>query len=158
MDDPATLATTLLLAGAVLVTMALTERPVQRLPLSAAMIYLAIGWGAATLFAPFSDLDPQRQAAALVVWTEWAVLISLFAVGLRVRLALVTPAWRLAVALASIGMVATIAFASALAHWLLALSWPAAVLLASVLAPTDPVLASEVQIHSETDRDVVRLS
>ncbi len=39
---------------------------------------------------------------------------------------------------------------------LLALPLGAAVVLGAVLAPTDPVLASEVQVRSSTDRDSVR--
>jgi NhaP-type Na+/H+ or K+/H+ antiporter len=39
---------------------------------------------------------------------------------------------------------------------LLSLPLGAAVLLGAVLAPTDPVLASEVQVRSSTDRDAVR--
>jgi NhaP-type Na+/H+ or K+/H+ antiporter len=55
-------------------------------------------------------------------------------------------------------MVLTIALAAAAAHWVLALPWAGALLLAAVLAPTDPVLASEVQVNDEKDRDAVRLS
>jgi NhaP-type Na+/H+ or K+/H+ antiporter len=158
--DHSTLAATLLLAGAVLIAMALAEQPVRRLPLSAALIYFALGWAGAALLPDtlLDDIDPRRQATLLMVCSEWAVLISLFAVGLRVRLLRSTAAWRVALLLASVGMVATIAMAAALAHVVLGLSWAAAVLLASVLAPTDPVLASEVQIRSPADRDAVRLS
>jgi NhaP-type Na+/H+ or K+/H+ antiporter len=158
--DHHTLAATLLLAGAVLIAMALAEQPVRRLPLSAALIYFALGWAGAALLRGtlLDDIDPQGQASLLMVCTEWAVLISLFAVGLRVRLLRATAAWRAALLLASVGMVATIAMAAALAHVVLGLSWAAAVLLGSVLAPTDPVLASEVQIRSPADRDAVRLS
>jgi sodium/hydrogen antiporter len=60
--------------------------------------------------------------------------------------------------LASVDMLATILLAAAAAAWLLGLGLAAALLLATILAPTDPVLASEVQIQSEGDRDTVRLS
>jgi NhaP-type Na+/H+ or K+/H+ antiporter len=55
-------------------------------------------------------------------------------------------------------MVVAVALGSVAAVVLLALPWGAAVVLAAILAPTDPVLASEVQIRSEHDRDAVRLS
>jgi len=48
--------------------------------------------------------------------------------------------------------------AEAHAAWLLPLNWPMAFLLAAILAPTDPVLASDVQTRSEHDRDALRLS
>ncbi|MBI5716950.1 MAG: cation:proton antiporter [Burkholderiales bacterium] len=55
-------------------------------------------------------------------------------------------------------MVVGIVVSSAFAAWLLELPWPAALLLAAMLSPTDPVLASEVQVVSVQDRDAVRLT
>jgi NhaP-type Na+/H+ or K+/H+ antiporter len=90
--------------------------------------------------------------------TEIAVLITLFAVGLRLKVPFRWSAWRLPVRLATVGMVLTTALI-ALAGWaLLGLPPAAALLLGAVLAPTDPVLASDVQIHEPGDRDAVRLS
>jgi NhaP-type Na+/H+ or K+/H+ antiporter len=152
------LTATMLLLGLVLVAMALLEVPVRRLPLSSALIYLAVGWGAAELNAPLPRPDPQRQAPLLELLSEWAVLISLFGVGLKLKLPARWARWRVALLLASSTMVVTVGLATATAVWLLGLSWAAALLLAAVLAPTDPVLASEVQIHDANDRDTVRLS
>lgn len=148
----------LLLLGGVLVAMSLAERHVTRLPLSPATVYLALGWGAGALAPTLSVDDALRHAPTLVVVTELAVLISLFTVGLRLRVRLTWQAWRVAALLASVGMLATIVLAAAAAVWLLGLSVAAALLLATILAPTDPVLASEVQIRREGDRDAVRLS
>jgi sodium/hydrogen antiporter len=53
-------------------------------------------------------------------------------------------------------MVLTICAVTLIGTTLLGLSLGAAVLLGAVLAPTDPVLASEVQVRSSTDRDAVR--
>jgi sodium/hydrogen antiporter len=149
---------TLLMLGLVLVAMALAQGPVERLPLSAALIYLAVGWIAAALGTPLEGADPQAQAPQLVVVSQWAVLISLFGIGLRLRAPPTFIAWRTAAQLASSGMVLTIALATVAGHWLLGLDWPAALLLAAILAPTDPVLASEVRIRDTGDRDAVRLS
>ncbi|WP_077035621.1 cation:proton antiporter, partial [Pelomonas sp. KK5] len=60
--------------------------------------------------------------------------------------------------LATVGLLASVALATPLAWLLLPLSWPQALLLAALLAPTDPVLASDVQVHGEHDRDGVRVS
>ncbi len=152
------LTATLLLLGAVLVLMSLAERGVTRLPMSPATVYLLVGWAAGALSPPVTLDDVLRHAPALVVVTELAVLISLFTVGLRLRVPPTWKAWRVAALLASVGMLATIAFAAAAAVWLLGLGIAAALLLATILAPTDPVLASEVQIQAEGDRDAVRLS
>jgi NhaP-type Na+/H+ or K+/H+ antiporter len=152
------LTATMLLFGFVLVAMALLEAPVRRLPLSAALIYLAVGWIAAELNAPLPRPDPLRQAPLLELLLEWAVLISLFGVGLKLKLPARWARWRVALLLASSTMVLTVALATLAAAWLLGLPWAAALLLAAILAPTDPVLASEVQIHDADDRDAVRLS
>lgn len=152
------LSATLLLLGTVLVTMSLAERVVTRLPLSPATVYLLVGWAVGALAQPVSVDDALRHAPALTVATELAVLVSLFTVGLRLRVPPTWQAWRVAALLASVGMLITIALAAAAAAWLLGLGLAAALLLATILAPTDPVLASEVQIRSEGDRDAVRLS
>lgn len=149
---------TLLLIGLVLVATALAQAPIERLPLSSALVYLVVGWAAAAAGTPLAGADPQAQAAQLATISEWAVLISLFAIGLRLRVPPTFAAWREAVRLAGPGMVLTIALAMPAAHWLLGLSWPAALLLAAILAPTDPVLAMEVRIRDAGDRDAVRLT
>jgi NhaP-type Na+/H+ or K+/H+ antiporter len=148
----------LLLVGAVLVGMALVEKPVQRLPLSSALVYLAAGWGAAWLAPDWVRLDLFANSNIWALVSEWAVLISLFSIGLKLGRPSALAGWRVAALLASSGMVATVVLGTLGAHLLLGLAWPAALLLAAILAPTDPVLASDVQVHSESDRDEVRLA
>lgn len=148
----------LLLVGAVLIGMALGEHPVRHRAVSPAIVYLLVGWGAAKLGTPLADVDPVAQAGVLVIVSEWAVLISLFAIGLRLRVPPRLRIWRSAAWLASVGMVVTIALAALAAHHLLGLGWAAAALLGGILAPTDPVLASDVQTRSPDDRDAVRVT
>lgn len=158
MDDPFSITAALLVAGAVLLTLTLAARNVSRWPVSPALIYLSIGWlGGWVAGAPPPTLLV-RNAPALTLMTEFIILLSLFAVGLRLTIPATWRAWRPALLLAGPGMVVTIAVATALAWWILDLAWPAALLLAAILAPTDPVLASEVQIRSDEDRDAVRMS
>ena len=45
---------------------------------------------------------------------------------------------------------------AAVGHWLLGMNWGAAVLLGAILAPTDPVVASEVQLADINDEDELR--
>lgn len=148
----------LLLMGAMLVALALADWPLRPWPLSPAVIYLAVGWSAGALWGAPDTALLVEQAAPLAFTTELAVLVSLFAVGLRLRVPPTLRVWRVALLLAGPGMVVTIMLAMLAAHLLLGLPWAAALLLASVVAPTDPVLASDVQIESSEDRDVVRLS
>ncbi|MFL6628371.1 MAG: cation:proton antiporter [Vitreoscilla sp.] len=155
------LTSTLLLLGAVLLGMCLLELHVTRLPLSPAVVYLAVGWIAGWMVQARVVTPPTAPARAdmLVIITEIAVLISLFAVGLQLRLPWTLKAWRVALVLAGGTMIATIALATLAGAWLMpSLGWAGALLLAGILAPTDPVLASEVQIRSRDDRDAVRVA
>jgi NhaP-type Na+/H+ or K+/H+ antiporter len=155
------LTATLLLLGVVLLAMCLLELVVTRLPLSPAVIYLAVGWVAGWMVQDQVLTPPTAPARAdmLVIITEIAVLISLFAVGLQLRIPLTFKGWRVAAILASASMLATIALATLAGWWLMpGLGFAGALLLAGILAPTDPVLASEVQIRSRNDRDAVRVS
>lgn len=148
----------LLLLGAVLLLLALADRPVRRLPMTPALVYLALGWAAGPLLGGLHVQTLIRFAEPLKLGTEFALLVSLLTVGLRLRMPPTLKIWGVALLLAGPGMVATIALTTVVAHALLGLPWPLALLLAAVLAPTDPVLASEVQIRSDEDRDAVRLS
>lgn len=155
------LTSTLLLVGTVLVAMCLLEFHVTRLPMSPASVYLLVGWVAGTMVFDKVAVPPTapQRADMLVVITETAVLISLFAVGLRLRTPFTLKGWRVAALLASTGMLATVGLATLAGIWLLpALGVTGALLLAGILAPTDPVLASEVQIRSKDDRDAVRVA
>jgi len=92
-------------------------------------------------------------------WIQIIKALLIFAVGLQLRMPLTTKGWRVAAILASLSMVATIALATLAGWWLMpGLGLAGALLLAGILAPTDPVLASEVQIRSQNDRDAVRVS
>ncbi len=148
----------LLLAAAALLLLALAQPAVERLPLTPALIYLAIGVGAAAAFgAPRVDTLIEH-ARLLRVALELALLVSLFVIGIRLRIAPTWRAWRIALLLAGPGMVLFIAAAALAAHLALGWSWGMALLVSAILAPTDPVLASEVQVDSAQDRDAVRLS
>ncbi len=152
---------TLLLLGTVLLAMCLLELHVTRLPMSPATVYLAVGWIAGWMVQAKVLTPPTapERADMLVIITETAVLISLFAVGLQLRMPWTLKGWRVAAILASATMLVTIALATLAGVWLMpALGWAGALLLAGILAPTDPVLASEVQMRSRNDRDAVRVS
>lgn len=148
----------LLLFGGVLLALVLADPLVRRLPLSPAVVYLGVGWAAgATLGGP-GMAQLQDSAGAVVVVTELVVLVSLLAVGLRLRVPPTWAAWRVALLMAGPGMVVVMVLGMLAAVGVLGLPWAAALLLAAIMAPTDPVLASEIQIKDTQDRDAVRLS
>ena len=155
------LTATLITVGLVLLAMGLAERHVKRLPLSPATVYLIVGWIGGELLRGRIDASPlgPEHANSLVVVTEVALLASLFSVGLRLRVPPAMRGWRVAGLLASLGMVATVGLGTVAAAWLVpGLGWAASFLVAAILAPTDPVLAGDLQIRSTTDRDALRVA
>lgn len=145
-------------AGALLTLMALLGTALKRLPLSSAQVYLLVGLGIGPLGLGLLVFDPIEHAKTLEVLSEIAVILSLFAAGLKLRTPLTDGRWRLPLRLATISMTVTVGLVAVLGKTLLGLPWGAAVLLGAVLAPTDPVLASDVQIRQPDDRDRLRFS
>ncbi len=144
--------------GTLLVGMAAASTVVRRLPLTTALLYLAAGVALGPVGAGFVRLEPVRDSALLERLAEVAVLISLFGAGLKLRTALSDRRWQLPVRLATISMVLTVALVAAVGVYGLGLPLGAAVLLGAILAPTDPVLASDVQVEHPTDRDRLRFA
>lgn len=120
------------------------------------MLYLVVGIGLGPSGIGLIQLDPMQDAALLERLTEVAVLISLFVAGMKLDLPLTDKRWRIPLRLASVSMLLTVGAITAVGYWLLHLPLGAAVLLGAVLAPTDPVLASDVQLADATDRDRLR--
>ncbi len=143
-------------AGALLTLMALASTVLKRVPLTAAQLYLAVGMAVGPLGIGLLVIEPLAAAAALERLTEVAVILSLFAAGLKLRTPLSDGRWKLPLRLATVSMMLTVAFVAGLGVWGLGLSVGAAVLLGAILAPTDPVLASDVQIEETGDTDRVR--
>jgi sodium/hydrogen antiporter len=142
-----------LFVGVLLVAMALTGTLLARLPLSNAMVYLALGWLLGPDVSNVLQPDPLKQPALLEHLTELALLISLFAVGMQLGVPLHDRRWRLPVRLAFVAMAAMVALVAAVGVWGLGLPLGAAVLLGAILAPTDPVLASGVRSEAGPEPD-----
>ncbi len=156
MAEPTTFTLFCIVIGLLLIVMTMGGSFVARLPLSAAMLYLAVGWGIGPAGLALVDLQPLRDAHLLERLTEIAVLISLFTAGLKLELPFTDRRWRIPLQLASVSMLVTIGAVTAVGYWLLELPLGAAVLLGAILAPTDPVLASDVQVDEPSDRDRLR--
>lgn len=104
------------------------------------------------------QLDLPTHARAIEIISEIAVIISLYAAGIKMRIPLDSGAWKAPVVLASLTMVATALLTALLGYALFGLSLSGAILLGAVLAPTDPVLADRIQVEHPGDRDRLRQS
>ena len=143
--------------GALLIAKTLGGSFIARLPMSTAMLYLAVGVGIGPLGWGLVKLNAFDNTLLLERLAEVALLISLFTVGMKFELKKKDMRWRIPVQLATVSMVVTVGLIAAAGMWLLNLPLGAAILLGGILAPTDPVLASDVQMADTTDRDRLRL-
>ncbi|WP_341679427.1 sodium:proton antiporter [Niveibacterium sp. SC-1] len=132
------------MVGALLLSMVVIDSLLKRLPISAAMIYLVLGYVLGPDVTGILELDPLAHAASIAQVAEIAVLISLFAAGLNLGVPLTSRKWLLPVRLALPSMVLTIAMVAAASMYLMDLSLGEAILLGALLAPTDPVLAAGI--------------
>ena len=136
-----------LLVGGLLLFMALTYSRLKYLPVTSAIIYLAVGLLVGPTVLNVFHFNPLKQSALLEVLTEVAVLISLFSAGVKMPTPVSFRRWRTPVLLATVSMTASVAMVAAFAYYVLELPLGACVLLGAIVAPTDPVLATDVQIR-----------
>ena len=94
-----------LIIGALLIAMALAGTWLRRLPVSTAMLYLAAGYGLGPAGLALLAPDPLAYSVLLERAAEVAVLISLFAAGLKLALPLSDKGWRLPLRLASVSKI-----------------------------------------------------
>ncbi len=146
------------LVGLLLILMALSGTVLARLPLSSAMLYLVAGLAVSPLGLDMLAPNPRLHTLLLERLAEVVVLVSLFTAGLKLSPGLSDRRWLLPLRLALTSMVMTVAAVAGVAYAVL--GWPvgACVLLGAILAPTDPVLASDVQVQRPGDRDRLRFA
>ncbi|MHC6624709.1 cation:proton antiporter domain-containing protein [Streptomyces globosus] len=141
---------------------AVVPRLVFRRPLSMPMVFMAAGLLVGLLPLPVPLVDPVRDRLWVEHATELCVIVSLMGAGLALNRPVGLRRWAGPWRLVGIALPLTVAAVCAVAVPLL--GWPlaAALLLAAVLAPTDPVLAAEVRVgeptDEEDDEDEVRFS
>ena len=143
-------------AGLVLIVIALSSSYLKRMPLSTSILFLLMGIGLGPAGVGLLELNLIDDASLLEMLTEVAVIVSLFAAGLHLRLPLKRDEWRIALMLATLAMILTVAMVAVVGVLAWELSWGAAIILGALLAPTDPVLASDVQLEDPTDDDRLR--
>lgn len=115
-------------------------------PFSFPILALALGYAAFALPLGLTPPDPQEHGVLAVHLTEIGVIISLMGVGLKIDRLPHWRTWGSTWRLLGICMPLTIGGVALLGWWILGLTPAAAILLGAALAPTDPVLASDVQV------------
>ena len=144
----------LLVLGLCVIGAVTLPRHVNRRAVSLPALQVLAGAALFGLVPTLPDVDPVRQPIVTERLSELVVIVSLTGAGLMIDRA---PSWRRwgpTWRLLAICMPLTIA-ATALLGWAaIGLAPAAAVLLGGVIAPTDPVLASDVQVAGPNEGDV----
>lgn len=147
-----------LLVGGLLLFIGLSSSRLKLLPVTPAIIYLAVGTLVGPTVLNLFHFNPLKESALLEVLTEVAVLISLFSAGVKMPTPVSFKRWRAPALLATVSMTLTVAMVAAYSYYVFHLPLGACVLLGAIVAPTDPVLATDIQIRHPGDHDQLRFT
>ena len=141
--------------GAIAVPLLLAGRP-----LSFPMVYVALGVVVFSLPLDLPSADPIAHGRFVERISELALIVALMGTGLKLDRPFGWAAWRPTWRLLAVAMPVTIVAAALLGWWVVGLAPATAMLLGAAVAPTDPVLASDVQVGppGEGDEDDVRFA
>ncbi|MCC3279422.1 cation:proton antiporter [Arthrobacter sp. zg-Y40] len=138
-------------AGLAVFMAAVLPKILRDIPVSMPMVFLGAGILAFTVLRNLPDPDPVRYADVTTHLTEVCVIISLMGAGLALDRPVGWRRWSTTWRMLGLAMPLTLLGLTLLNLWLLGVGLAAAVLVAAALAPTDPVLASEVQVGEPAD-------
>ena len=125
---------------------------------SASVVYLGLGLLAAVAIELLDVrwVDPLQDAEVIERASELALIVALFATGLKLDRELSAAGWKHVARLLVVAMPLTIAAVALFGTAVMGLSLGAAIVLGAALAPTDPVLAGDVGVGppgEEEERD-----
>lgn len=147
----------LLSLGFVVALMAFVPIYARKLQISQVIPMLMLGALLYLMNAPLPWPDPLWNFETAKIITEIIVIISLMVAGLKVGTGYVWKYWNVPFRLVSVTMLLSMAAVFCIAYFILNLNGAVSLLLAAVLAPTDPVLASELQLenyqYSKSEKD-----
>ncbi|PTT66545.1 cation:proton antiporter [Arthrobacter sp. HMWF013] len=140
-------------AGLAVFVAAILPKALRNAPFSMPMVFLGAGLTAFSLIPTLPDPDPLQHNDFTTHLAEVCVIISLMGAGLALDRPVGRKSWSTTWRLLGIAMPVCIIVLTLLGMWFLGLGLGAALLVAASLAPTDPVLASEVQVGEPADAE-----
>lgn len=148
------------IAGFALLAMAWMPGLTRRIKISYSIIYVVLGIVLYATLDFLPEADPVEYTSFSVRLTELMVIVSLMGTGLKIDEPFSFRNWRVPLRLISITMLLSIGIVALIGFLWLRLDIASAILLGAVLAPTDPVLADDVQVGPplEKKRNDVRFS
>lgn len=143
------------LIGTIALSMAWVPAFCKKIKVSYSIFYLLLGVIIYLVFPGILPLpDPLANETVTIHFTELVVIISLMGTGIKIDRPFSFKNWQAPLRLVFIAMLICIGVTAWYGHSFLALNLSSAVLLGAVLAPTDPVLASDVQVGPPNEKKV----
>ena len=140
--------TVMLLAGIAIFGAVILPRVLADRAMSFPLLYVIAGMVLFSLPLGVEIPDPVRHGDLAERLSEFVVIIALMGAGLKIDRPFKWRAWSNTWRLLAITMPITVIVTAVLGWGVLGTLLPSAILLGAVLAPTDPVLASDVQVES----------
>ena len=126
----------------------------KKTQISYAIIYVLLG---IVLYA-ILDLKPLPRPLdhqiVTIHLTELVVIVSLMGTGIKIDQPFSFKTWMVPLRLVTLTMLLSIGAIAMLGYYVLGFDLPSSILLGAVLAPTDPVLASDVQVGPPMEKEV----
>ena len=144
--------------GGLLLIMSLASGWISRGPVTTFGLYLAAGVVCGPWVLDLLHVDLVAYSTLTARFTEIAMAASLFITGLKLRLPFRSQSWRVGAVLAFPAMLLTVLCVTVITHYITGLSWPLALALGAIIAPTDPVLASMIAVNDANDDDGLRVA
>ncbi|CAN5798947.1 sodium:proton antiporter [soil metagenome] len=145
----------LLVIGVAALLVAWLPRILRYRVISFPIVLVMLGMGVFSLPFGFDNLDPIRYGEITSRLTEFGVIVALTGAGLKIDRRLGFKSWKTTWLLLAVTMPLTVVAVALLGWWALGFAPATAMLFGAALAPTDPVLASDVQVGApgsgETD-------
>lgn len=134
-----------LLASVVLMILIVAPRVKSKKYITSPIFFLLLGIALFLLPFPWKLPELTNEPVILKRITEFGVIVALVSAGLKINDPFSWKTWSSSARLLLITMPLTIAVTAFLGWWVAGLVPASAILLGAVLAPTDPVLANDVQ-------------
>lgn len=138
----------LVIIGLALLATTVLPRLLSKLPFTLPMVLLTLGYLAVALPFGLDAPDPKEHGDYSEHLTELGVIIAIMGAGLKIDRPPSLKGWEGTWRLLGITMILTIGLAALVGWWVAAFAPATAMLLGAVIAPTDPVLASDVEVGS----------
>ncbi|MFJ1269940.1 cation:proton antiporter [Legionella lytica] len=132
--------------GAAFLASAWLPSKLKKAPFSLPMIWLIVGIFVAILNTNLPNVNPLKNSQLTERLTELALIISLLGAGLKLDRPVGWGNWNVTWRLLGITLPLSIGFMTLLLMFLLDMPFIVSFLLGALIAPTDPVLASDVQV------------